>query len=474
LRGEGGVVSTETILITGVGVLLALPLVWRAYVRRLDPFEPMVIFALAWGVMFVLRPAAILIRSDYIFYSVDISSALGKAELLALLGAVAFVVGYELSFGRRLANRLPAPPSGIAPESAMAAALVVSAVGVAALALVLLPNGGLHAVDTFLNGRSLELNDLIEKSTIYLWYGSLLVVPAALAGFAVAFVDRRPALVAGAVLLMSLALLRIVPTGNRIFLLVLLGAIAVFVFLQLGRRPGVVALAIALVLALVASYIVLTIRDPDNRAGFTKTLRGLVTTPSRVLTPLAKGPDAEMAPALAGALLVVPDQLHHRYGGATIGDLLLRPIPRQLWAGKPDTPGHEVTAKVWPVARTTGDFDPAFTPLLFFYWDFGLPGVFVGMALLGIAARALYEYLRRRSGSVLARLVFAAGLWYLVIALRFDPVSVFVWGVIVFVPLVLVLRWRAPRAEIQSLETTGPPVGTPPTKTVTSAGRRGT
>jgi hypothetical protein len=474
LRGGGGVVSAETVLIIGVGVVLALPLLWRGLSHRLDPFEPMVIFALAWGVMFVLRPAAILIRSDYIFYGVDISSGLGKAELLALLGTVAFLIGYEFSFGRRLATRLPTPPTRIAPEPAMFGALVVSAVGVAALALFLFPTGGLHAVDTFLNGRSIEFNDLIEKSTIYLWYGSLLVVPAALVAFAVAFVDRRPAFVAGAVPLMALALLRLVPTGNRIFLLILFGAMIVFVFLQLGRRPGVVALAIGLLLALVASYAALTFRDPETRQGVTKALRGLVTTPSRALTPLVKGPDAEMAPALAGALLVVPDQLHHRYGGATIGDLVLRPIPHQLWAGKPDTPGHEVTAKVWPVARTTGDFDPAFTPLLYFYWDFGLPGVFVGMALLGIAARALYEYLLRHARSVLARLVFAAGLWYLVIALRFDPVSVFVWGVIVFAPLVAVLRWRAPRAEIPSVETAGVPLDAPTSKAVTSAGQHGT
>ena len=464
--------TTEAVLIVGVGVLLALPLLWRGFSRRLDPFEPIVIFALAWGVMFVLRPAAILIRGDYLFYGVDISSTLGKAMLLALLGGVGFILGYELSFGDRLAGRLPSPPSDIVPRSALLGAFVVSALGLAALALFLLPSGGVHAIDTLLNGRSIELNDLIEKSTTYLWYGSLLVVPAALAGFAVAFVDRRSTFIASAALLMALALLRIVPTGNRIFLLVLLGGIVVFVFLQLGRRPGMVALAVGLVLALVASYAVLTFRDSENRKTPAKALHALVSTPSRILRPLVKGPDAEMAPALAGALLVVPDQLHHRYGGAIFGDLLVRPIPRQLWAGKPDTPGHEVTAKVWPVARATGAFDPAFTPLLYLYWDFGLPGVLVGMALLGIAARALYEYLLRHAHSVLARLVFAAGLWYFVVALRYDPVSVFVWGVIIFVPLVLVLRLRFARRGAQAAIAGGASLDPPSREVVPSTGRR--
>jgi hypothetical protein len=131
-----------------------------------------------------------------------------------------------------------------------------------------------------------------------------------------------------------------------------------------------------------------------------------------------------------------------------------------------------VTAKVWPVARATGSFDPALTPLLYLYWDFGLPGVFVGMALFGTAARALYEYLLRHRQSVLARLVFGAALCYLVIALRFDPVSVFVWGMIMFLPLVLVLCWRAPRPEAEQLPPIDPRLR--PTEAVPGAVQRRT
>ena len=98
-----------------------------------------------------------------------------------------------------------------------------------------------------------------------------------------------------------------------------------------------------------------------------------------------------------------------------------------------------MTAAVWPGAREGGAFDPAFTPVLFFYWDFGIPGVFVGMALLGMLARALYEYLLLRPRSLVAQLVFASGLWYLVVAVRHDPVSVFVWGIVLFAPLIGIL-----------------------------------
>ena len=82
--------STVVLLSIGVGIVLVLPIAWRVRQRRFDPFEPVVIFALAWGVMFVVRPIAIVVRDDTNFYGVDIGSTLDTSVLLGLVGAVAF------------------------------------------------------------------------------------------------------------------------------------------------------------------------------------------------------------------------------------------------------------------------------------------------------------------------------------------------------------------------------------------------
>jgi hypothetical protein len=431
-------VSATAILIVGVGVILALPLALRVHARRFDPFEPIVIFALAWGVMFVVRPAAILIRGDTDFYKVDIGPMLDRAVLLGLLAAVAFVLGYEARLGSRVAERLRVPGDVFDSSAVLLGAFITAALGLLALALVLLPADGLHGIHIFLAGRSTELNNLIEHSTSYLWYGSLLVIPAALAAFAVAISERTVVGVASAVVLTAVALLRTVPTGNRIFILVLLGGMLVFVFLHLRRRPGVAALSVALAFALVLSYGFLTFRDPETRTGPGAIAEGIVRTPGNVLGPLVKGPDAEMAPALAGALLAVPSKLGYRFGAVTVGDFFLRPIPRDLWPGKPQTPWLEVTGRVWPSARTTGDFEPAFTPVFSFYWDFGLFGVFVGMALIGLGARAAYEYLNRHPANLVVQVLFASALCFFVVVLRHDPVSVTVWGIVIFVPIVAI------------------------------------
>ena len=435
--------STVVILAIGVAITVALPLVSRR--GRFDPFEPIAIFALAWGVMFVVRPIAIVSRDDTIFYGVDIGATLDEALFLGFLGAVAFVVGYHRPLGARIARRLPPPPDQVDTRSTLAWSVAAAATGVVALLLFLLPSGGVGAIGTFLGGRGAELDELLATSPMYLWWASLLVIPAALVAVALAVAERRPSTVLVAAVLLGIALVRTLPVGNRVYLLVLGGGIVVFLYLRVRSRPGLLVLVVAPLLALFVSKAVLDLRYAENRQNVATIVERFVATPSRAFRPILEGPDAEMAPALAGALSAVPEQLPHRYGGATFGDLVRRPIPRQLWAGKPNPPGQQVVELVWPEARETGGFDPAFTPLLFFYWDFGLLGVLVGLAAYGVLARMAYAYLRLYEGDLGVQIAYAAALWFLVVAVRQDPVSVVVEAAVVLLPLVVIFRLAAPR-----------------------------
>ena len=72
--------SLVVLLSIGVGVVLTLPIAWRVREGRFDPFEPILVFVLFWGVVFVVRPIAIVIRDDTNFYGVDIGPTLDEAE----------------------------------------------------------------------------------------------------------------------------------------------------------------------------------------------------------------------------------------------------------------------------------------------------------------------------------------------------------------------------------------------------------
>lgn len=432
--------SAVVILAVGVAIVLALPIAWRVAQRRFDPFEPILVFALAWGVMFVVRPLAIVIRDDTNFHGVDIGSTLDKAVLLALLGGVAFVIGNEAVVAKRLAARIPATTSRWTARRALVGSCIASGLGMASLAVFLLSIGGTSAVGTFLRGRSTELDELMRDSPLILFWFSLLVIPGALTAFAVAVARPRYRTLLAAALLIALALLRIVPTGSRLNVLVLIGAIVVVAYLHRSRRPGLIAVVVGFLVALTVSYSFLFFRYAETRESFPAVVRSVGSTPDRIFAPVLRGADAEMAPALAGALRVIPADLGYAYGEATLVDLVARPVPRVLWNGKPLPHTQRVTGIVWPEARELGGFDPAFTPLLSFFWDFGLLGVVIGMFGYGLVARGLYEYLLRTSGDTRVQVVYAAALWTVVVAVRFDPVLLVMHLAVVFIPMLLIFR----------------------------------
>jgi hypothetical protein len=442
--------SATAILVVGVAVALALPFVWRARLRRFDPFEPIVVFVLAWGAMFVVRPAAMLIRDDVVFFGVDIGSTLDDAMLLALLGASAFVVGHEAVLGKRLSARVPRVSSAWSPSGALTGACITAGLGMAFLVAFLLSIDGVSGIRLFLGGRSPELDALMRDSPLFLWWLSLLVVPAALVGFAVAMVKPRTREVVLAALLIGLALLRTLPTGSRLNVLVLIGAMAVFVYLHRQRRPGLVAIALGLVVALTLSYAFLFFRYAETREDIPSAIKGLASTPENVVAPILWGADAEMAPALAGSLRVIPSDLGYRYGRATLGDLVSRPVPRVVWEGKPLPHTHQVTGAVWPGPRELGGFDPAYTPLMSFFWDFGLLGVVVGLFAYGLIARFTYEYFLRAADDGRVQIAYAVALWTVVVAARFDPVLLAMHVAVVFAPLLVIFGTsRVPAARTQ-------------------------
>jgi hypothetical protein len=226
--------------------------------------------------------------------------------------------------------------------------------------------------------------------------------------------------------------------GARIFLLPLLGGIVVFVYVHRLKRPSVFALLALTVIALFASYAAVIVREPVRRESAGSQFAMLVERPGQVFHLILYRGDAEMAPALAGALTVVPEQLGYRYGGSSIGALFVRPIPRQLWHGKPEPDGERIVEEVWP--NLAGNFAPSYSTLLPFYWDFGIAGVVAGMALFGIGCRALYEWFLRHADSFGAQLIFSASLWFVVLGTRDGPVDTVVFAGIILLPLVLLER----------------------------------
>jgi hypothetical protein len=393
--------------------------------------------------MFLVRPLAMLAEGNFVYErssrTISVSDTFSEMIVLATVGAAAFIGAYALPLGRRVAADLNVPSMSFHSGRILAGALVTTGVGLALTGLFLAGAG--VSLDLILAGRSARLTEAYRSSSAYLAQGPYLLAPSALILFVAGRMYARKGFVilAGIIALVVLSLT--VPTGSRMLLLPFIGGAVVYHYISRDRRPGIVTLIALLVLSCFVSKLLLDSRSAGQ--GLSETASTTLQHPERMLDPLTSDADAEMAPALAAALRVIPEDAEFMRGGATVGDFVTRPIPRELWSAKPIPPRETIISQLWPTEYLHGVANPEFSVLLYFYLDFALLGVIVGMALYGVMARVIYEYVRLHGESLVVRLLFSFSVPFVAIALRDSPVDTFVRAVFIFLPVLLVFRFAA-------------------------------
>lgn len=436
-------VSTGALLVAGIALVAWGPVVIRIVTGSFDPFEPIVVFAFMWTLMFVLRPATMLAGGDFSFapwpsHVIDLRPTFNFALVLALLGALAFVAGYALPAGRNLALRAR-PPGAPSPRRIVTLSTAAAALGTALFALFLLRNGRGAALNTLLAGRSSTLYGDVANATNYAWQGAWLLVPASLCLFAVAKVRRSFAVLVLALAVSGVLLLRTIPTGQRIMLIPFAGGLIVLHYVFKGTRPRLWTTLGATFAALVLSAVLVSHRTSNSGAvPFTASLGQLVTHPADVLLPIEKSGDGNQFPGFAAVLQVVPSQLPHTYGRTFLEDVISRPIPRKLWPSKPLEPRQLLIRALWPREYAQGIANPEFSAMSVMYFEFGALGVIMGMALYGAVSRALWEYFRRYSGRLGAQVLFALALTSMIAGFRDDGNEMIVRLVLVLGPVFLI------------------------------------
>ena len=173
--------STDVVLVVALATVLALPLLAAMFARTFDPFAPLFAFALAYGAMFVVRPAAMISRGDYGYSTVgrtivDVQAGFRVMLAIALFGAVGSC-WLPRAGGHWWATRLPAPPRAYSPQAAAITATGFAFVGVTCFVLFLVFAGGWDALGVFLSGRSNLLSQLTAASNKYLIQGQTMLLP---------------------------------------------------------------------------------------------------------------------------------------------------------------------------------------------------------------------------------------------------------------------------------------------------------
>ena len=184
--------GVKAAIVVGVAITCIVPIAVRLLQHRLDIFEPLVVANLALIVMYVGRPSAILAsHSPAAFKGYDISSHIGHALVIAAVGSAALQVGYALPWAGRTARRLSAPRGrwNVQMTVIFAASLAVAACLL--FSLFLYQAGGLSILAGMLKGRSLNQDSYFRGSSAYLYSAPSLLWPASLLLFAMGVTERR-------------------------------------------------------------------------------------------------------------------------------------------------------------------------------------------------------------------------------------------------------------------------------------------
>jgi hypothetical protein len=418
--------TLEFALLAGIGLVLVVALVARRLSDRLDLLEPLPTFALAWAVMFVIRPIAMLSEGDVTLRGLyDVSDALPMALFLAFVGGVAFVAGYLLP--RKTAQVSPM----VSSQNARSTTLMVIAAVTGAVAVA---------------STILTFGQPLTGPSAYLYYLPLLAVPASillLQHFA-SFGTARAVLASSPALLLAASYWGV---GQRAFILMPLGALFVLYYLRRGRQLSRAAWALAATVGFVVIVVLVVVRaEPatDRTSVFIES----VSQPVDTLGSFVLGGSTEMAPALA-LQVATEGQVWTISPGYVAQSLALHWIPRVVWPEKPLSSAELLYSRFFPAHYAASRANVQFSILGDLYYDSGIVGVLAGMLLLGLAVRRLYEWLSRNESDPYAQMLYAPFLPLFVILLRGDAALTVGIAAFLYGPLFAAVLLRIPVSHIR-------------------------
>ena len=427
-----------TLLGAGTIVVALVPFIRRG--RRLDIFEPVVPACAFLAVLFGVRALTVLHESALVYDGQPFSqSDLTRAIAAGFIGTLGFVIGYEIWAAR---GPVPRRVGGVGGDIRAAREFAVFAT-IAGIGLFVmnLSRGSsiLGTLRLMLHGRSSELGTIFQSSSEYLSSAPILASCGALVVILCA--GARKLSRAEWTLIAVTSLVPVILfglTGSRRFVIPAVGVPLVALYVVRGRRPRWRWVAIAGIAAFLVLAVVPYERSQgarQNSGGVVRIAVRAVEHPKDVMSQFINGNDTEDLSTLALEIRALPHPGDFYYGRATVGDVILAPIPTMLIPSKPTTARNSLLVKVFglPCDPTSGGC-PDFSVVGSFYQDFWYPGVFLEMALLGIAAAAIWRRGGSRGSSPTATAAAAVTTVFLPIIIRAGWMPAFAWSLYFFVP----------------------------------------
>ena len=418
--------SRLNLVIVAIAVVTLTPVVVEWFRGTLDTLSPLPTFVATWCMMFVVRPIASLDSGDTTLRRrYEVGEYFESALILALLGAIAFLVGYYLPLWRRQERTAePHPHLAVPPKIVLTLVLASTLPGV----LVLLSSFG----------------EEFSGSTAYIYFAPLLVSTGGITLIGLGLGDSqhrgsRLMLWVG-IVLFSLFGLSYLIVGQRFFVLLACASLGVFLVTRSGRR---ISLGRMLLVAAVMIFgflgPLLTWRSDELASEpFSERLRHTVQAIPQAWETLAEGESTEMLPALA-LQLSTEGTYWSSQPGYLPTQILGHWIPRTLWPEKNVSVPELLYRTYFPEHYAQARANAQFSVLGEFFYDSRYLGVVLGMGLIGFGSRAVWERFKRRQHSLLSHLIYAPFLPLLLILLRGDAALILSLALFIYLPLVVTM-----------------------------------
>ncbi|MFY9469909.1 MAG: O-antigen polymerase [Solirubrobacterales bacterium] len=411
--------------------------------------EPVVWAGATMGVMFVVRPAALLANDQLYFRGYGLAKHFDEVLVLTMLGAASLYAGYFVLRPKSVVRRIPPIPD--ASHDGMVVVFSFACI-LAGLAMygVSAAQSGVSAWDALSTGFATDS----RKSSAYLYMAPTMALPAALLLYRTGTHTGSRWLKASGWAFALLFAGILAPAGNRFTAILFIAPFLLYIMLLNGWRVRLVPAVTAL--AVVLGFVVTTQNFRPGEQGLSAVGSGFQTTvthPSRAWQTLVLGPTIEMFDGLVVERQLVPDRLGYRPGSAIV-TTIAQPIPRLVWPDKPYVSDAVVNEAAFGNSGVrAGDASVAYSPIGGFYYDSGWIGVMLGMALIGILLRLMWDYFENNRSNDLVRLAYSIGLPLSVLLMRGNLADTLARALFAIGPLVLIAI--ASSRTVQAVRTSG-------------------
>jgi len=413
-----------------LGALLVAPVLIAAVRGAFFPLEAIYFWLPLFAYVYLVKPTVRLLSEDQFAAG---EHDLNWAMTVAIVGLLAFYMGYYSKLGTKMADHVPAMTGEVSSDRLRVVAWTFIAIGAAGLWAYMETSGGWREFWSKPHG----LGGKTEHTTAYLYQlpelmivGFFLIVYDAMTG------PRLDLAAVGRVLFASIGGIGVysILWSRRTFILWTMITVFILYFLRKSKFPNIMTILLFATLVFAAVVAALAYRPYLHLGSSAEELASVAPLEHTVSTASQEGDEFDSFLAIVD---LYPEYISYDYF-SIYARIPLHPIPRFLWPDKPPLYVSSWDAFLFQSRITWGASESLLGDL---YIQMGILGVFIGMVVSGVLWRFFFAYLQKAPSSGFMQLFYAVAIGNVPTYIAQSAISAFWKWMPLIMPSVVFAYW---------------------------------